>query len=390
MILPFPTLRRTILGVGILQDFADRLGIRPVTGGIAQVVATSSPFADNSHLADVTLADLYGFAPYLRIDRARAMKLSVIAKGRRAVATTVGRLPLEAVDSAGVPVPKQPSLLRQPERARTRSNTLTWTVDALMFYPCTEWIVRERDAYGWPSFVEWVPWDQARRDADGNLVAAFGVDVAPADVIRFDAPDAGLLADADETIRRAILIQKAASHAESNPVPSIDLHNDGEDLDEKEIDSLIDRWITARSRHGVGYSSKALKVNALGQNVEQLLIDGRKQLDLELVRHMGVPAWVADVAVEGSSLNYSNRASRNWELLDLACAPYMTAIQDRLSLGDVTPITQTVRFRTDDLTRDDMTTRFNAYKVGKDGDFITNDQIAAWEGWPTTTERNAQ
>lgn len=91
------------------------------------------------------------------------------------------------------------------------------------------------------------------------------------------------------------------------------------------------------------------------------------------------------MALEGSTLSYENRASRNWELLDLGLSPMMTSITSRLSMGDVTPHGWQVEFNTDQLTRDDMKTRFETYKIGVDGNFVTPEQIAAWEGWEGIT-----
>ena len=347
--------------------------------------AVSSPWADTSNLAQHTLAELFQLADGVGVTRDRAMRIPTVAKGRRMIAGTVGRLSLVST-KRGRRTPFQLPLLAQPERDRPLSATLTWTADALMFYPRTWWIVTERDSAGWPRWVRWLDWADAEQDSDGRLVKAWGQPVTSRDVITFEGIDAGLLHDGRETIQRTIVINKAASLAEANPVPSVDLHWDGEDIDDDDIDKLIARWVTARKSHGVGYSSKGLKVSALGLQPEQLLIDGRRALLAELVRQIGLPAWAADVAVEGQSMTYTNRASRNWELIDLACAPIMTAITGRLSMQDVTPQGWQTSFVTDELTRDDIKTRFETYRVGlgqtdQHRAFITLDQIAEWEGW---------
>lgn len=368
--------------MGFIRNIAQRLGVAP-SDFVTASANPESPWAGDP-IGQFTLEQLYKLVgDRIIVTRDRAMKLSVISKARRTITGTINRLPLFTVDAAtGIRTDRQPSLLRQPERGLALSETLMWTTDALMFQPTTWWLVTERDYYGWPMFVRWVPRHEARLDSSGKLIGAFGQPVTDdKDVIEFRSPDGGLLLNADDTIRRAILLLRAASHAEQNPVPSIDLHNTGEDLDDTEIDKMIERWVTARSKHGVGYTSKGLEVNALGQNVEQLLIDGRKAIDLELVRHTGLPAWAADAPIEGTALNYNNVASRRREILDIACSPYMTVIQDRLSLGDVTPGTQRVIFDADQFTRDDLKTRFETYKLGRDGGFVTNAWIAEQEGW---------
>lgn len=367
--------------MGILDRFAASLGYTPLTTEVAADVA--SPWSDNSHLADIDLMELFGLADASRIpvNRASAMELDVVSKVRNTTAGTIGRLPLfDEKNNQRNPLGR--SLLAQPDPSVPLSTTLNWTVDHLIFYPCTEWVVLHRDAYGFPDQARHVPWSKAERDAGGNLVKAWGQSVEDKDVIRFDSPLAGgLLAHGRNAIKRATVIGRAASVAEDNPVPSFELHNEGADLKADEIDTVLKTWMEGRRKYGVGYTSKAIKATAHGQRLEQLLIEGQKRADLMLVRKMNAPAWVADVAVDGSSITYNNRASRNWELIDLAAAPYMSAIVDRLSMGDVTPRGWRVKFDTDELTKPDQKTRFETYEIGMRAGFVTKEQITAWEGW---------
>jgi hypothetical protein len=363
--------------VGVLDSIASAFGYTP----LVTQVAAQSPWADDSHLADIDLRALFGIGDQIIVNRDAAMSLDVVAKVRNVAAGTIGRLSL--FDEKNHQRNTNPrTILTQPDPSVPLSTTLNWTVDHLMFYPCTEWVVTRRDAYGYPARARHVPWTQAERDGDGNLVKAFGAPVADAEVIRFDSPLAGgLLAHGRGAIQRAIVIAKAAALAEDNPVPSFELHNEGADITDEQIDQVLRRWTEGRRRYGVGYTSKGIKTVAHGQRLEQLLIERQKRADLMLVRKMNAPAWVADVAVDGQSLTYNNRASRNWELIDLALAPYMSAIADRLSLGDVTPAGWRVKFDTDDLTRDDQKTRFETYEIGLRAGFVTQEQINAWEGW---------
>lgn len=360
--------------MGLKQVVLGALGWAPFT--------LASPWSDTEHLENVDLVDLFYLGENVRMDRGNAMKLATVARVRNAVAGRLGGLPLFYVRGGQRDAASPMKLLQQPDPSRTRSSIITWTVDQLMFYPCTWWIVRARDSYGWPAACELVMHGDAELDRDGNLIKVKSVPVAAADVIRFDAPNAGLLVDGERTLRRAVVVEMAAAKAEDNPVPSFELHNDGDQLTKTEIETVLGNWVNGRRKYGVGYTSKGIKTQAHGQAPEQLLIDARKRIDLELVRHMNAQAWIADVAVDGSSLTYANLSQRNRDLIDTTLAPYMAAIADRLSLGDVTPRGWEVRFDTDQLTRDDMKTRFETYAIGLAQKFITQEQIAAWEGWP--------
>lgn len=342
----------------------------------------SSPWADSSGLTSADLAAMFGWADsHIRVSRGRAMQVATIAAGRHTIAGTGGRLPLFAA-KGNTKLPTQPSFIQQFERSVPMATTLTWIFDALIFYPCTWLVVTERDFHGWPLWAEWVPEGKAKKDADGNLIGIGDRLVKPEDVIRIDSPlGAGLLQDAARTIKRSIAIEEAAALAEDNPVATVELHNEGDKLEPKEIEELLDLWQANRRRRGVAYTSKSVKAIDHGISQAQLLIDGRKALSLDVVRHLNLPAWAASTAVEGGNLTYDNRSLRNWELIDLTLGAYITAIAGRLSMPDVTPRGWVVQFDTDQLTTPDQKTRFDAYALGKQFSFIDNAWIAAQEGW---------
>lgn len=327
-----------------------------LTAGTAQKVIRS-PWSDSSHLADVVFNDIFGIDVQGPVTRAAAIRVATVAKGRDVLTGMISGQPLMST-RAGQPVVKLPRLLAQPEDGIPLSTTLIWTVDALFFYGRAWWRITEFDATGYPSRVERVDEDDVTFDEAGRVSHANGRAVAPNSMIRFDGPNEGLLCRGADTIRRATRLNRSAAKAEDNPVPSIDLHNDGENLSAEEVAVLTASWKKARETSGIGYSSKGLTVKALGQHPEQLMIDGRKAINLELARHMGAPEWAVGLAVEGSSLTYTNPQSRNGDLINLFLKPYMTAITDRLTLDDVTPHGQKVRFDSSDLVREDTATRY--------------------------------
>lgn len=371
--------------MGLIDRLANRLGYTPLTRELA--TEYTSAWSTSDTLAHIAFEDFYGaISPYIRTNRANAMTVGTIGAGRQNIAGTIGRLGLYA-EQGGSRAALQPALLSQLERGVPTSTTLTWTADDLLFYPCAWWVVRERDFYGWPVWVQRVPHDDAKTDSEGRLIGIRDELVDAKDVIRFDSPNgSGLLVDGARTIKRAIAIELAAALAEDNPVPTIELHNEGDPLDADERERLLDAWASARRKRGVAYTPKNLKAIPHGQQPAQLLIEGRRALSLDLVRHMNLPAWAASTAVEGATMTYDNRQLRNWELIDLTLAPYFAAIGGRLSLPDVTPRGWTIKHQIDQLTQPDQKTRFETYEIGKRAGFIDNTWIAAQEGWPTVPE----
>jgi len=341
-----------------------------------------SPWSDGGHLEQVTFEAMYGVGVSGTVGRNAAIQVATVAAGRDVLTGRISRCPIVEYMPDGKLAAVQPSSLVQPEDGRTRSQTVIWTLDNMFFHGRAFWEVTKRGADNFPARFRLVPEDQAEVNDAGQMVKAFGADVEPRNSIRIDGPHEGLLNRGADTIRRAIRLNRAAAKAESNPVPSLDIHNDGEDLSKEETDALLARWIKAREVHGVGYSSKGVTVKALGQAAEQLMIDGRKAITLELLRHMGAASnpEIAAAAAEGTSLSYTNKASREAALIDNFLAPYMTAFEDRLSLDDICPHGRYRRFDTDVLTREDTATRYANYKAGKELELITTDDIKKAEG----------
>lgn len=317
-----------------------------------------------------------------RVSRADAIGIATVAGIRDVLTGRISRCPLVEFGTDDQPTPTQPAALGQPETGRPRSQTMIWTIDEMMFYGRSFWQVTARDSNNKPARFRLVPDAHAETDDNGQMIRAFGEPVLPVDSVRIDGPHEGLLARGSGTIRRAIRLNRAAARAEANPVPSIDLHNNGEDPAGDGIQEMLASWNKARETSGVGYSSKGIEVRPLGQVGEQLMIDGRKAITLELLRHMGAGATpeIVAAAAEGSSLNYTNKGSREAALIDNFLAPYMTAVEDRLSMDDIRPHGRYVRFNTDVLTRDDTATRYANYKSAKELELLTTDQIKRAEG----------
>ena len=89
----------------------------------------------------------------------------------------------------------------------------------------------------------------------------------------------------------------------------------------------------------------------------------------------------------GSSLTYTNVPSRSRELLDYTLRGYLDAIAGRLSLDDVTPHGQALRFDVSRLLRGDFAERMNAGRVAIEAGIYTAEQIRVMDqDTPTTTD----
>lgn len=345
-----------------------------------------SPWADNSHLETLTLSSLYGLTPEsLPVNRTSAMSIASVAKGRNLIATSVARMPLRAVRN-GSPVADQPALLKQLEVGVPNFITLSWTIDSMLFHGRAFWLITEKTFDGRPLHIRYVPESQVETQ-DGLLVKAFGKNVPTNGYIRLDANNEGFMNYGAGVIREALEIESAAREAGASPVPHIVLkQKEGTDLSQDEIGGLLAQWSAQRRKRGgsVGYVNKAIDVESLGQHSENLLIDARNVAALQVARSLNLPAWAVDATVAGASLNYSNQASRNRELLD-ALTAFIISIEQTLSL--YLPNGTEVKFDTSELLKEDTKGRYENYAIALTNGFLTQDEVRALENLEPLPEK---
>lgn len=337
-----------------------------------------SPWADNSHLETLTLANLYGLTPEsLPVNRSSAMAIASLAKGRKTIVDSIARMPLKAV-RGGTPLSAQPALLTQLDTGITNFNTLSAIVDSMLFYGRAFLLITEKTFDGRPLHVKYIPESQLETK-DGALVKAFGKNVSPDSYIPIYANHSGLLDYGKDVIREAQEIELAAREAGASPVPSIVLkQKEGTNLTQEEAAALVAGWSANRRKRGgsVSLANKAIDVESMGAHSENLLIDARNYAALQVARALGLPAWSVDASVQGASLNYSNQASRNRELID-SLTGYMLAIEQTLSM--YLPHGTEVKFDTSELLKEDTKGRFENYEIALRAGFLTKDEVRARE-----------
>lgn len=357
-------------------------------------VGIATPFtpADyDSPLTRLTWAELF---PNVDppVGRKQAMEVAPIAKSRHMLAGMISRFPL--IEMTGRDRAQQQSpLVRQPEIGRPLATSLTWWLDSLLFYGRAWLEIVERYAEdSRPRRVRWVPEHRISLDEAGTVTHVAGNPVGPMDVIRIDGPHEGILNFGAARIREAIEINRAAARAAANPVPSIELHQTaGTPLTDDQIDALTARWGAARAGQngGVAYTNQSIEAKTHGQAAEQLLIAARNYAAVDMARLCGMPAWAVDAVVEGSSMTYNNTPGRTRELIDYGLQPYMTAIEQRLSLDDVLPAGRWARFDTSAVLQLDFEARMRGYKSAIDAGVYTAEECRQLEAGHPLEEARA-
>lgn len=346
-----------------------------------------SPWADDSHLVTLTLADVLGVdSGTIIINRKTAMSIPAIAKARNLIATSIGRMPLIA-EKGDRALRTQPTMLAQMQTGVPNFHTIVWIVDALFFYGRAFLLITERHANGQIKTLRFAPeWKVETKD--GLLVKAFGKDVKPGDYIRIDAHHEGLLNFAAELIRDVKELERTAAEVGANPTPSVILKQKPgtAPLTSDEKTSLLSAWSTARRKRfgSTAFLNSAIDAEVVGQAAENLLIEGRNFAVLQAARMVGVPAYFLDGSVQGASLTYSNATLKNRQLVDEALAPYMVAIEQTLSM--FLPNGTKAEFDTNVLLRGDLKERVDVYKAGIEAGLWTVNEVRAMENLDPRTE----
>lgn len=292
------------------------------------------------------------------------------------------------------------ALLTQPEADVPRSVTFTRLFRDLYFYEIAWWRVTERNWVGYPSKVRRLDPTTVRVDKNNKVwVSRKGLPqgsseewVDDADLIRFDSPIPGVLDAGARAIRSAALLDRAAENYSTGtpPMEYFTPRDDatGDPADDDEIAGLLTEYQNLRLAGKAAYFPYALKYNTGGWAPEQLqLAEARTHAVLELSRVLGVDP--EDLGVSTTSRTYFNSQDRRKDKLDFTLGTFRQAVEDRLSMGDVTPGGYYVQFNLSSFLRSDDLTRMRTYAAGLEVGAFTRSQIAELENTPPETGADA-
>jgi phage head maturation protease len=314
--------------------------------------------------------------------RRDALSVPAVLRARNLICPVLGGLPLHVHGPDRAIRPNR--LLDQPELGVPRSVTMTRLVEDLLFDEVAWWEVLTLGFDGFPAVVQRRDPSEVFVQPDGKVYVN-GVLKTDAQLIRFDSPNPGLLEAAARAIRTCLLLDAAAGRYAAEPVPpAYFTPNDGADPDDEEVQAALDAWAIARTTRATGYVGSALKLNTVGMTPEQIqLAESRQHAVLEIARAAGLDA--EDLGVSTTSRTYFNAEDRRQSFLDFTLGPYVSAIQDRLSMGDVTPRGSYVRFAFEGLLRTDTLSRYQSYALGLEVGALAGDEIRALEDKPDLT-----
>ena len=293
---------------------------------------------------------------YAYVGRTEAISVPALQRCRNLLAGTIGAIPMELYKKSTNEAIGSPAWIEQPSYSQPRSVTIAWTVDSLLFYGQAFWKVVEVYAEdGRPSRFEWIANSRvtATLDATNTFVKAYAVDgtTLPMDglgsLITFQSLNDGILNTGGQTIRAAIDVQKAAAIAAATPMPTGILRNNGADLDPKEVSGLLAAFKSARNNRSTAYLTSTLEYVPTAFSPKDMMYgEAIFNLATECARLCNVPAYYVS-ADQNNSMTYANVQDERKQFLTLSLQPFITAIEDRLSMDDITARGNVVKFDID-------------------------------------------
>ena len=353
------------------------------------IEAQYSPAVMNSGYGVGSWSD-YGMGfDFAGIDINSAMQVPTVSKCRQLICGVIGGIPLELYNKTTGEELGSPVWLEQPDIRQPRSVTIAYTVQSLLFYQICYWeVTATYSDDGRPARFAWVANERVtpKLNARNTEVEYYTVDneVRPQNgvgsLITFQSLQPGVLATGARTIRAALDLEKAAAIAAQTPIPSGFIKNSGADLPEAQVQGILASWKAARNSRGTAFLTSTLDYSTTSFSPAEMMYDTAKQsLSTEICRLMNVPAHMASSDNQRSQ-TYQNVLDARKEFYAYTLAPFVCAIEDRLSMNDVTSSQNVVRFASDEtFLRADATARLDVIEKMLTLNLITLDQAKMME-----------
>jgi HK97 family phage portal protein len=351
--------------MGLLETLGFK-GKAEVTAQYAPAIMDSSygvgMYSYNSGLSN------YGYG--VAIDRSLALQVPSVSRCRNLIAGVISSIELGLYKKSTGKKLESPVWLEQPDIRQPLSVTLAYTVDALLFYGVGYWRVTSLYADdGRPSGFEFIPNTRVTVTTNkyGDEVEYYSVNGERVpmggigSLVTFQSLLPGVLQTGGRTIQAALDIQKAAAVAAATPMATTILKNTGADLPEAQVQGLLAAWKAARQNRSTAYLTSTLEAQNIGFSPKDMTYNESSQyLATEIARLMNVPAYYISADMN-NSMTYQNILDGRKEFVAYSLQPFISAIENRLSMDDITAHGNRVRFAVDEtFLRADTMARLNA------------------------------
>ena len=305
------------------------------------------------HIMGDNLSSIYSFT-FPVISRRDAMSVPAL-KRCRDLLCTVGTIPLEYKKISTGEKIAAPRWVYQLSKSQPQFVTVSWLVDSLLMYGQAYWQITEVYAEdGRMARANWIANTKVGfiTDPATNFITQYNIDGKPVpmtglgSLITFQK-DEGILGIGARTIQSALDVQRAAAIAAATPMNSGIIKNSGADLPPSEITALLAAWKRSRTNNATAYLTSTLNYEPTSFSPKDMMYNEAIQnLATEISRLCGIPAYYLSADLN-TSMTYANIIDERKQLVALAFQPYISAIEQRLSMDDISTAGHYVKFDLD-------------------------------------------
>jgi HK97 family phage portal protein len=300
----------------------------------------------------------YTFNNYIPAIVSREMALGVpaIKRCRDLISGTIASIPLEYYKKSTGEKITAPRWVEQPSIHQPRYVTMHFTLDSLLMYGQAFWQITEVYAEdGRMARANWVANTRVSflTDPSTNFVTQYSVDGRPVpmsglgSLITFQK-DEGILGIGAQTIKAALDAQRASSVALATPSATGFLKNTGADLPPQEVSGLLSAWKRARQNNGTAYLTSTIDYQTIGFSPKDMgYNDAIQNLATECARLCSVDPYYVS-ASQNTTMTYANVQDERKQMVALTLQTYVSCVEARLSMDDISTAGHYVKFALDD------------------------------------------
>ncbi len=287
------------------------------------------------------------------LTREGALSIPPLKRGRDLLVSTIAGMQLQEFEGDNETTP---GWLKNTTGAISPWHRLAMTVDDLLFYDWSLWVVKREGGRADGPILDGLrlPYERWSIDDTTGAVYVDGSQVDAHEVIVFPGNGSGgVLANGAQTLKGYRALERAWVKRAEAPVPLSELHQtndepltDGgdDDAENDEIGRLIDDWEEARRNGGTGFTPYNVELRVHGTVQTDMFTEARNAAVLDIARLLGLPASLLDGSMATATLTYSTTEGKANEFAMYSVPSLADPIQARLSLDDVSPAGRVIRF----------------------------------------------
>jgi HK97 family phage portal protein len=290
------------------------------------------------------------------VTRQQALQVPSIKRCRDLICGTIASIPLDYYKKSTGEKIAAPRWVEQPSKAQPRFETMYFTLDSLLMFGVAYWVITETYLEdNRMANAEWVSNSRVTfvTDSTNSYITEYYLDGKPlpmsglGSLITFQK-DEGILAVGGSTIKAALDVQKAAAIAAATPMASGILKNTGADLPPAEVSGLLAAWKRSRQNNSTAYLTSTLEFQGTQFSPKDMLYNEAIQnLSTECARLCSVDPYYVS-ASQNTTMTYANVQDERKQMVAFTLQPYVSAIESRLSMNDVSTDGHFVKFALDD------------------------------------------